>query len=439
VPRTLVVALCLLGVLAQPLTTHAARMRLDDADLVVVLPSVSRREARQMKRLLAPWARRVRRQSRETGGPARVKVSYVSLSDVVPGGTPAAIGAEELRQFLRHRFTSRPTTTERPRYLAIAALPYAEYAGSPATLQLPIIPRFSATLRDVPGFEVTQTDVPYGFLAPETIDGGDGFVDPADLDMRTATFTVFRIPLAQIDDLRHFVDRANQFAAAPHRNDVTLVSGEFGLFPGDTSTIQCINAGQLSMLASVGRIFTVPDFPACPPDFLVTGPTHRLADFLADASNGFAGGTIYDISHGNGDAIYAMSSVAGAFPNLISDDLDALPTGLLNVFVSISCDNDAPQGRRNFAMGMYQHDSIAVVSATQSVFPTSAPAIVDAEITAFVALYQSPVTLLQALHRFRAEYYANYVIAGPVEDRPFNWINLIAIHVLGDGLTIVAD
>src|SRR5262245_25909019 len=232
VMRAFVVALCLLGVLAQPLTA-AASMRLDDADLVVVLPSVARREARQMKRLLGPWARRVRRQYRETVGRARLKISYVSLSDLVPDGTTSAIGAEDVRQFLRHRFSSRPTTTERPRYLAIAALPYAEYAGPSATVQLPIIPRFTATLRDVPGFEVTQTDVPYGFLTPDTIDGGDGFVDPADLDMRTATFTVFRIPLAQIDDLRHFVDRANAFAAAPHRNDVALVSGEFGLFPVD--------------------------------------------------------------------------------------------------------------------------------------------------------------------------------------------------------------
>src|SRR5262249_2660959 len=181
-------------------------------------------------------------------------------------------------------------------------------------------------------------------------------------------FTVFRIPLAQIDDLRHFVDRANAFAAAPHRNDVTLVSGEFGLFAGDTSTIQCINAAQLSTLASVGRTFMVLDFPACPPDFLRTGPGHRLADFLDDPSNGFAGGMIYDVSHGNSDAIFATSSAAGAFPNLTSDDLDGLRTGVFNVFVSISCDNDAPQGRRNFAMGMYQHDSIAVVSATQSVF-----------------------------------------------------------------------
>jgi hypothetical protein len=89
-------------------------------------------------------------------------------------------------------------------------------------------------------------------------------------------------------------------------------------------------------------------------------------------------------------------------------------------------------------MDMYLHDSVAVVSATQSVFPTSLQAILDAEVSAFVALYREPVTILQALHRFHAEYYANYVIGGPVGDRPHNWINLLAVHVLGDGLTIVS-
>jgi hypothetical protein len=287
-----------------------------------------------------------------------------------------------------------------------------------------------------PQYTETQTDVPYGFLAPDTIDGGDGFVDPEDLDMRTATFTVFRIPAAQLDDLRYFAHRSNQFAEAPYRSDVTLVSGEFGLFPGDTSTIQCINAGQLSELGSVGRIFKVFDYPTCDSDFLVNCPTHRLADFLGDSTTGFAGGMIYDVSHGNGNGIYAGS--AGSFVNLGIGDTDDLPAGLLNVFVSISCDNDAPLARRNFATDMYLHDSVAVVSATQSVFPTSARAIIDAEVTAFVALYQSPLTLLQALHRFRAGYYGNYVIGGPVGDRPHNWINLLAVHVLGDDLTIVA-
>jgi hypothetical protein len=443
VMRTFALVLCLLSAITPPVSALASPMPLDDADLVVVLPGASR-EADQMKQLLGPWARRVREQYRETskvlnpGGSARLKISYVSLSAVVPDG--AAPVAEELRQYLRSRFTSRPTTTERPRYLAIAALPYAEYVDPPETVQLAIIPRFHVAVRDAPAqYTAVETDVPYGFLVPDTVDGGDGFVDPEDLDMRSATFTVFRIPLAQIDDLRRFVDRSNDFAEALYHNDVTLVSGQFGLFAGDTSLVQCINANQLSSVASVGRIFKVLDYPSCPPDFLVTGPTHRLADFLADTSNGFKGGMIYDISHGNGDAIYAVSSVAGAFSNLASDDLDGLATGVLNVFVSISCDNDESLGRRNFAMAMYLHDSVAVVSATETIFPTSIPAILDAEVTAFVALYRSPLTLLQALHRFRAEYYVNYVLDGPVDDRPYNWINLLAVHVLGDGLTIVSE
>src|SRR5262249_52992492 len=145
--RTLVLALCLLDVLLAAATTTAAPMRLDDADLVVVLPAASRRDAHQMKRLLAPWTGRVRGQYRETsrllnpGGPPRLKISYVSLSAVVADGTASAIAAETLRRYLRRRFTSRPTATARPRYLAIAALPYAEYLGSPGAVHLAIVPR----------------------------------------------------------------------------------------------------------------------------------------------------------------------------------------------------------------------------------------------------------------------------------------------------------
>src|SRR5262245_60237484 len=51
---------------------------------------------------------------------------------------------------------------------------------------------------------------------------------------------------------------------------------------------------------------------------------------------------------------------------------------------------------------------------------------------------QAPVTLLQALHSFHADYYTKYAIGGPVEDRPEQWVNLLAVHVLGDGLTIVS-
>jgi hypothetical protein len=444
--RTLGLVLGLLAALTTPLCVSGSPpMKLDDADLVVVLPAVSRREARQMQQLLTPWATRVRRQHRQTvrllhlGVQPFFRISYVSLSDIPRTGVPAA---EDVRQYLRGRFTSRPTTTERPRYLAIAALPYPEYGDAEETVQLLTIPRFRVLVRGVePQFTQTETDVPYGFLAPETIDGGDGFVDPEDLDMRGETFTVFRIPLAQTIDVRHFVSRSNDFARATYHSDVLLVSGEFGEFgiPGDTSIIQCINATQLSQLTSVGRVFKVLNHSTCPADFLATEPNHRLADFLRDQTTGFNGGVIYDVSHGNADAIYGIDSAGGAFfQNLGSDDLDHIPTGRLNAFVSISCDNDAPVLRRNFAMDMYLHDSVAVVSATQSVFPTSLQAILDAEVSAFVALYREPVTILQALHRFHAEYYANYVIGGPVDDRPHNWINLLAVHVLGDGLTIVS-
>lgn len=432
--RSFTVALVLLAALASAWDPSTAAARLNDADVVVVLPTASKREARDIRRLLAPWVERVRRQHRETTG-VRLKVAFVTLGAAAPaGGQPTA---EALRQHLRSRFASRRTTTERPRYLAIAALPYAGYAGAAGTLAT--VPRFSVTLRDVPAaYSVVPSDVPYGFLEPATIDGGDGFVDPADLDMARATFTVFRIPLASVDDVRHFVDRSNAFAVAPSRRDVTLVAGEFGLFAGDTSLIQCTNATQIASLGTAGRIATVLDSTAaCAPDYLSTWPSHRLADYLSDPAEGHAGGVIYDVSHGSGDAIYAESSI-GSYVNLGLDDLSRIPTGRLNVFVSISCDNDAVQGGRNFAMGMYAHDSVAVVSATANIFPTSVEAILAAEIDAFVALYESPITLLQGLHRFRADYYARDVLGGPAADRPYNWLNLFAVHVLGDGLTVVS-
>lgn len=443
--RLVGIAAVLLCTLAMPVGASAARKRQSDADLVVVLPATSRGDAHQMRRLLRPWKRRVRSQYRETsrilnpGERSRFKLAYVSLSAVTPAG-PALV-PEDLRQYLRARFTSRPTTTEHPRYLAIAALPYIDYGGAADQVQLPVVPRFEVTVPGVPPpTSDVSTDVPYGFIEPESIDGGDGFVDPVDLDMGRATFTVFRIPIAEINDLQHFVERANAFADAPSHRDVALVSGEFGLIPGDTSQIQCINAAQLASLEGVGQIFTVLDYPACALDFLTTGPGQRLADFLASPTSGFAGGVIYDVSHGNGDGIYAVNSSTGSlFVNLESDDLDGLPSGLLNVFISLSCDNDETLARRNFAMNMYLHDSVAVVSATESIWATSVQAILDAEINGFVALYQAPLTLQQGLHRFRSGYYTNYVLGGPESDRPYNWINLLAVHVLGDGLTIVSQ
>src|SRR4029450_8717289 len=123
--RAYALMLGLLTMLVAPMVVDAAPARLDDADLVVVLPATSRREARQMSRALAPWARRVRRQYRATHrrlnleGSARLRMSYVSLSSVVGDGATSPPVAQQLRLYLRNRFTSRPTTTERPRYLGI--------------------------------------------------------------------------------------------------------------------------------------------------------------------------------------------------------------------------------------------------------------------------------------------------------------------------------
>src|SRR4029453_16925772 len=86
---------------------------------------------------------------------------------VVGDGATSPPAAEQLRQYLRSRFTTRPTTTERPRYLEIGALPYGEYIDPATEVQLPNIPRFRVAVRNVePQYTETQTDVPYGFSLP---------------------------------------------------------------------------------------------------------------------------------------------------------------------------------------------------------------------------------------------------------------------------------
>jgi hypothetical protein len=268
-------------------------------------------------------------------------------------------------------------------------------------------------------------------LLEDTIDGGDGIVDPEDLDMRTPTFVVFRIPIARAADLVRFVGRANAFATAAYRSDVALVAGRFQL-SGDTSTLQCLNANQLAA-GRAGRVFKVFDSDTCAPDFLMTAGL-RLADFLGDGTNGFRGGMVYDISHGNQFGIY---DAFGA--SLSQPDLDRLPSDALNVFVSISCANDARVAGLNFAMDMFLHGSVAVISASVDLFPLGLDAIVDAEVNAFQALYATPRTLLEGLQLFRASYYERYAIAGPLADRPYHWSNLLAVQVIGDGLAVVAS
>ena len=397
----------------------------DDSDVVLVLPASSEDQKRDMIQLLQPWIDRAR----------PLAVSTVLLSDV--GAANASMPtAEEIRQYLRAHFTHRPSTIEHPRYLGLVALPYPQYGAPNTPLELSTIPRFSVQVRDVEAqYAQMQTDVPYGFLLPDTIDGGDGFVEPADLDMQAATFTVFRIPVARTADLTRFVERADQFAAASYRSDVALVAGEFGVIPGDTSLIQCVNATALAQNGGAGQVIKVFDYQSqtCEPEVLTT-PGYRLADFLADGSDQFHGGMVYNISHGTSFATFAANGT-----NLSMSDLDRLAAGELNVFVSIACANDEQASSLNLAMGMYLHNSVAVVSATENLFPVGGgSAIADAEINAFQSLYQAPITLLQGLQQFRASYYEHYVIAGPVEDRPYQWINLLAVHVLGDGLVVVA-
>src|SRR5689334_329107 len=103
--RACALLLGLLAMLVAPMVADAAPARLDDADVVVVLPATSRRDARQMSRAMAPWARRVRRQYRATHqtidptSSPRLRIAYLSLSSVVGDGATVPPTAEQLRQY----------------------------------------------------------------------------------------------------------------------------------------------------------------------------------------------------------------------------------------------------------------------------------------------------------------------------------------------------
>jgi hypothetical protein len=398
----------------------------DDADVVLVLPALSRAQEDEMVGRLQPWTDRIQ----------PLVVSFVSLQDVASASGVSMPGPEAIRGYLRQHFTERPAATESPRYLGLIALPYPEYGNPQTPLAVRTIPRYSVQVRGEgpagPWYWSIDTDVPYGFLAPESIDGGDGFVDPGDLDLRAPTFLVFRIPISQPADLTPFATKANDFASADYRSDVALVAGEFGAFPGDTSAIQCVNATLLAEGGGAGQVVKVFDYPTCEPDIL-TGPGRRLADVLADDTDAFRGGMVYNISHGGADAIYAAGGL-----NLSIGDAAYLAPGELNVLVSLACANDEASSGINLAMSMFLSNSVAVVSATESLWVVSAESVLDAEVNAFQGLYDSPRTLLQALHRFRTSYYEKYAIAGPLDDRPYHWLNLLAVHVVGDGLAVVA-
>src|SRR5262249_50840868 len=219
----------------------------------------------------------------------------------------------------------------------------------------------------------------------------------------------------------------------------TLVAGMFGLFPGDTSVVQCINATNLTQQQLASHVYNVYDSTAasCVPDMVTKPGGPILADFLAAPAGPFRGGTIVDVSHGNAIAIYGQTDVGQFFSNLDIEDVPRIPPDRLNVFISIACDNDAP-GVRNLAAAMYERASVAVVSATTAVTPVNVDDILFAEVESVIALYRKRENLAQQFHAFRADYYTRFVVPATGAVRQALWVNVLTENLVGDGLVTVA-
>jgi hypothetical protein len=400
------------------MTTASSRR---DADLVVVLPALDRPTLEREQRLLRPWLAR-----------QHVASVVVPLFAVLRGRPAAQLTAEELRRYLRDRFTWRVSTEARPRYLAIFASPAAGYTGGPSTA--PPIPRFAVHVRP-PIDQYFTTDVPYEFLAPQSIDAVDGTADVHALDLRVPTFDVFRVPVRTPNDIRTFVERDRAFARSSHRSDVTLAAGS-AFAPGDTASVQCLTANALMQQQLATRVLKVFDSPVCTPDVVTSPGGPRLADVLAGVPSAFGGGLVLDISHGSPPAVYGQP---GFYPNLAVPDVARIPAHRLNVFVSIACDNDGATGSSgpNLAAAMYERASVAVVAATTTVTPVDAASVLEAEVTSTVGLYQHHENLLQRLHALRADYYDRFVLPTSAA-QPLHWLNMLAVNVIGDGLVTVA-
>jgi hypothetical protein len=416
-----VVGAVVVGLLLAACTLPVGNPTGDDADLVLVLPALDQNTFVQEQQLLQPFLAQL-----------NLSHTFVPLSDIVAANHGAPLTAESVRQYLRGRFTWRFSTAQRPRYLGIVAAPTADYTGAP--MQVPTIPRF--LLHAAAPFDQTfDTDLPYEFLAPATIDGGDGTVDPNDLNLSFPTFDVFRIPISQPADLTTFADRHAAFAAASYRSDATLLAGSVQT-NGDTSAIQCLNANALQQPNLATHVFKIFDSTTCSPDVMTTPSGPSAASVLAASNSAFHGGLVVDVSHGSPSAIFANN---GSSTNLDVTGAATIPSNRLNIFVSIACDNDGARvGARNLAAAMYEQSSVAVVSATTTVTPVSPDSVLAAEVDSVVGLYQHPENLLQRLHAFRTDYYTRFVRTTTGGVQTLHWINLLTVNLVGDGFVSVA-
>jgi hypothetical protein len=391
----------------------------DDADVILLLPAASADDEVDLLSEAAGWIA-----EREGEGFTVSSVSLYAILDQYSYPAGAALSAEEIRLYLRSHLTHRTSgDSDRGRYLFLLSR-QEEESGADYLL----IPRYELAT----GLDTVETDSPYGFLGQETLDGGDGVVDIVDLDYSDPTLLVCRIPISSAGQLNGYLQSALAYQSAAYRRDLILAAGMIA-FEGDAAYIQDLNAGSIDDPSS--KVFDTDLFS---PDYICTGPGHRLATFLA--GDDFAGGVVYNISHGSDAAIYACNNEDPLHPvwfsNLASADLADLSPDKLNIFISIACANDSGSG--SLARDLFDRSSVAVISASRNVDPISIDCALAGETTFLSYFYEQDKTLLQSIQGTRSDYYQTCALV-PGGDQLIAFSNILAFNIYGDGLIAIAE
>ena len=116
-----------------------------------------------------------------------------------------------------------------------------------------------------------------------------------------------------------------------------------------------------------------------------------------------------------------------------SSDVQKMPTNKLDIFVSLACANDGVgfNLNKNLANTLMEWQSVAVVSATETIYLKSIADVRIGELQFLENFFDNPNTLLQAVQEVRNDYYRRFS-ATPSDE--YYLINLLALNVLGDGL-----
>ncbi len=389
-----------------------------DADIVLVFPAEDEAEYLTLWDAMADWIALRTDQGYTVAGLPLYEIGAES-------------SAEELREALGERFSDRRATeSERGRYLGLLSI--YDTGADPDAVYAPI-PRHRPWLEASGGEE--ETDVLYGY-PHEDADWSDGAaLEAGSFDFSSPTFHVFRVPVTEAADLSRFAERGPAFEIAESRRDILLVAGQITALAGDSASLQCAIATQLDEVAGVGEVLKVFDADICEPDYLVTGPEHRLPHFLSAPETPWRGGTLFNTSHGNGTAIY-YGTDDGFQANLSVSDADLIPEQPLNIFVALSCSVDESlPGMWNLNRLMYEKGSVATATATANTWAEGLEDVQIGQLDALPRWLEGDQPIAQALHGIRRDYYEQVVLdtEDPKSTALF-WRNLVAFGVTGDGL-----